>query len=144
MHAPDHPNATRVAEFFGALDAAADAEAAHAMMVDAFAEDAVWHHLGDCHHAASYEGRDAIIAELMAAMMADSGGTWKPALLHVCALGDEIVVAHMTEAAEIGGEHHEGHVAVTFRLVDGKIAEGVRMMDRSLDAHWAKAAPSAA
>jgi hypothetical protein len=32
---------------------------------------------------------------------------------------------------------------VTFRLVEGKIVEGVRMMDDSLDARWAKAAPAA-
>jgi ketosteroid isomerase-like protein len=144
MHGPDHPNATRVTEFYANLDAATDPAAAHAMMVDAFVEDAVWHHLGDCHHAATYEGRDAIITELMASMVEDSAGTWTPALLHVRALGDEIVVAHMTESAEIDGEHHEGHVAVTFKLIDGKIVEGVRMMDTSLDAHWAKAASATA
>lgn len=142
MTAPDHPNAARVAEFYAALDAATDPQAAHAMMVDAFAEDAVWHHLGRCHHAATYEGRAAIVTELMASMVQDSGGTWTPTLLHVRALGDELVVAHMTESAQIAGEHEEGHVAVTFKLVDGKIVEGVRMMDDSLDAHGAKAAPA--
>lgn len=140
----EHPNAARIAEFYATLDAAVDQDAAHAMMVDAFAEGAVWYHLGGCHHAATYEGRNAIITELMAAMVQDSGGTWTPTLIDVQAMGDELVVAHMTESAEIAGEHHEGHVAVTFKLVDGKIVEGVRMMDNSLDAHWAKAAPATA
>jgi hypothetical protein len=50
-------------------------------------------------------------------------------LVDVQALGDELVVAHMTESAEIGGEHHAGHVAVAFRLVDRK------RRGRPLDGH---------
>jgi uncharacterized protein (TIGR02246 family) len=107
MSAPEHPNAARVAEFYAAMEAAADEEAAQAMMVDAFAEDAVWCHLGGCHHAATYEGRHAIISELMAAMVQDSAGSWAPTLVHVRAMGDELVLAHMTESAQIAGEHHE-------------------------------------
>jgi ketosteroid isomerase-like protein len=142
MTAPEHPNATRIAEFFAVMDAADDPEAAYAMLLDAFAEDAVWHHLGACHHAGTYRGRQAIIAEIMTSMIQDSGGTYAPTLLDVYAMGDELVVAHMSESAQIAGEHGEGHVAVTFKLVGGKIVEGVRMMDDSLDAHWAKAAPA--
>jgi ketosteroid isomerase-like protein len=69
MTAPEHPNATRIAESFAVMDASTEPEAAYAVLVDAFAEDAVWHHLGDCHHAATYTGRDAIVNELMVAMM---------------------------------------------------------------------------
>jgi hypothetical protein len=77
----------------------------------------------------------------MTPMIQDSGGTYAPTLLDVYALGDELVVAHMSESAQIAGEHGAGNVAVTFKLVDGKIVEGVRMMDQDLDAHWARAAP---
>jgi ketosteroid isomerase-like protein len=144
MSGHEHPNADRVSEFYTTLAAATDGEAAHAMMVDAFAVDAVWHHLGECHHARTYEGRESIIADLMASMVSDSDGTWTPVPVSVQAFGDEIVVVHMSESADIHGERHAGSVAVTFRLVDGKIVEGVRMMDGSLDRHWAKAAPAPA
>jgi ketosteroid isomerase-like protein len=45
----------------------------------------------------------------------------------------------MKESAIIDGKHHEGHVLAVVQMVDGKIVEGVRLMDSELAGHWGAA-----
>jgi len=140
MPTEDHPNCEQIRDVFASFNNSAEPGEASTVLESAFAEDAVWHHLGgDSPHAGRYDGRDAII-NLMGNMFNDSGGTWRPTAVDVRAVGNELVLVDMTEHAEIDGTPHEGHVAVIFRVNDGKITEGIRMMERELDAHWGKAA----
>lgn len=141
--ASEHPNVTRVRALFSAFSATPP-EDAHQLILDAFHDDTVWHVLGAVDPLTGrYDGRSELIERVFHPMYEGSGYTWSVEPLEFIAAGDELVLVHMRETATIAGETHTGHVAVVLRMAGGRIAEGLRMPDSSLDGHWARAAASA-
>jgi ketosteroid isomerase-like protein len=138
--ASEHPNVVRVRELFRAFSTSDPAEA-HRIVLDAFHTDAVWHVLGTHDPLTGrYPSRTDLIERVFTPMYAATDYTWKVDPLSVVAAGDELVLVNMLESATIGGQTREGHVAVVLRLVDGKVVEGMRLPESSLDAHWSMAA----
>jgi ketosteroid isomerase-like protein len=132
----EHPNVSLIRSMFDAYhgpDGFGRAE-----LENGFAEDAVFYVIGEHPRGGRYEGIDGA-AQIVGNLVGDSSGTWRPLAMDLRAIGDEIVVLHVREGAEVAGVHHEGDVVVVVRFVDGKIVEGARFTDSELAEHWAKA-----
>jgi uncharacterized protein len=139
MTASEHPNVVQVRDLFRAFGSTDPAEA-HNIVLDGFHPDAVWHVLGNRDPLAGrYPNRSDLIERVFLPMYVASGYTWRVEPLSIFAAGDELVLVDMRESATIDGRTHEARVAVVLRLVDGKVVEGMRMPESSLDAHWSLA-----
>lgn len=138
MAEDEHPNVATVRQMFDAFS-----EGDHqglAGVAEHLHHDASLHVDGDATpYAGRYEGRNDIHRAL-GAKINDSDGTWRLTSFDAYPAGDELVLVHLIEKAEVGGTEHEGHVGYVVRLIDGKVADVVRMADSALDAHWGAAA----
>lgn len=91
---------------------------------DLLAEDVVFHYfnslLPDLH--GDYVGR-AGVQSFFDKLLHLTGKTFKPNVVSVTPMGDELVVVHRKQEISMGGQQIECDVVVVWRFVEGRIAE---------------------
>lgn len=92
--------------------------------VDILAEDIVFHYfnslLPDLH--GDYVGRAGVQA-FFDKLLQLTGETFKPNVVSIIPMGDELVVVHRKQEITMGDQQIESDVVVVWRFVDRKIAE---------------------
>ncbi|MEM7612497.1 MAG: nuclear transport factor 2 family protein [Pseudomonadota bacterium] len=111
----DHPN-VRILKLFDPTDVPGT--------VGVFAEDAVFHYynprLPDLH--GDYVGH-AGIRSFFDKLETMTGDAFRPNIVSINALGDELVVIHRKQQINMGACRIEVDVVVVWRIVEGQIAE---------------------
>lgn len=91
---------------------------------DVFAEDVIFHfynpHLPDLH--GDYVGRQAV-QSFFEKLRMTTGSNFRPNVVTINAVGDELVVVHRKQQINMDGRQLESDVVVVFRIVNGQIAE---------------------
>lgn len=100
----------------------------------AFADDIIFHfynpHLPDLH--GDYAGPQEV-RTFFKKLRAISGGEFRPNVVSINPIGDELVVVHRTQAINMDGHRLKSDVVVVFRIVNGKIGS----MGYPFDSHGA-------
>lgn len=94
---------------------------------ESFADDIVWHSLGQSRFSRDYTGREAVF-ELFGTLFEETGGTFRIELNEVLA-NDRVAVALTTNRAERLGRTLVYDEAAVFRTRDGKVAEAWLYVD---------------
>ena len=117
-----HPNEDLIRGTYEAF-AAGDLEA----VAESFADDIVWHSLGQSRFSRDYTGREDVFG-LFGTLFEETGGTFRIELNDVLA-NDERAVALTTNRGERLGRTLVYEEAAVFRLAAGKIAEAWLYVD---------------
>jgi ketosteroid isomerase-like protein len=128
----DHPNAKALKDGYAAFE-----KGDMAALTNLFAENVVWHLLGNNQLAGTYNGRDAVFATF--AKTAElTGGTFKIDLHDVVANDEHAVALTRANATREGRTLNSADIDV-YHMTDGKITEFWSFSEDSQksDAFWA-------
>jgi uncharacterized protein len=112
----EHPNVARIRDGYAAF-----AKGDFAVLNDLFAEDLLWHELGQNQLAGEYRGREAVYG-FFGKLMEVTEGTLRIDLGTVFA-DDEHGVAQVVLSASRGDHSVRADAAQVFHLRDGKVTE---------------------
>jgi quercetin dioxygenase-like cupin family protein/ketosteroid isomerase-like protein len=134
----DHPNATRVRRALEARARGKFDEEDSKIILEAFADDAVWHMTGKSAWAADVKGKDQLLARWR--MVAEASGGTFAVELHDLYADDEHAVGISTIRAARGDKKMEMPEIQVFHMTpEGKIKEfwGIAADEAARDAFWA-------
>jgi ketosteroid isomerase-like protein len=100
--------------------------------VAALADDVVWTIIGTTAWSRSYDGKGAVLAELLAPLAEQMDGTMRITAQRFIAEGDLVVVEAQGHNATKAGKRYENTYCWIFRMADGRIAEIKEYADTQL------------
>lgn len=100
--------------------------------MDALADDARWTVIGSSPWSRTYEGKRAIIDELMRPLFRQFADQYTARAIRVIAEDDSVVVEARGQATTNSGKPYNQTYCYVFRLSDGKVRELTEYMDTQL------------
>jgi ketosteroid isomerase-like protein len=101
-------------------------------LVDAMADDFRWTIAGNGRWSRSYEGKQAVLAELFPVLRARIEGRIKMIPQRILGDGDHVVVEARGDNMTKAGQRYDNSYCFVFRLAGGKLAEVTEYMDTEL------------
>lgn len=99
---------------------------------DAFAADVRWTNIGSTKFSGVYEGKEALIGELLGPLFEQLDGGIDATVDNVVAEGDYVVVQHRGRATTRDGTPYNNTYCHVFKIQGGKICEVTEYMDTEL------------
>jgi uncharacterized protein len=103
-----------------------------AALIEAFADDVVWHITGTTKFSRSYNGKEALINELVGPLFSQLEGPFKMTAERFIADDDYVAVECRGNVTTKMGTPYNNRYCMIFRLEDGKIKELTEYMDTQL------------
>lgn len=103
-----------------------------AALVEAFADDVVWHITGTTKFSRSYNGKETLLNELVGPLFSQLEGPFKMTAERIIADDDYVAVECRGNATTKMGTPYNNRYCMIFRLEDGKIKELTEYMDTQL------------
>jgi uncharacterized protein len=103
-----------------------------AALIEAFAEDVVWHITGTTKFSRSYSGKEALLNELVGPLFSQLEGPFKMTAERFIADDDYVAVECRGNVTTKMGTPYNNRYCMVFRLEDGKIKELTEYMDTQL------------
>ena len=100
--------------------------------MDALAEDARWTAIGSSPWARTYEGKEAIVDELMRPLFSQFADQYRARAITIVAEGDVVVVEARGEVMTKAGRSYNQSYCYVFRLADGRVRELTEYLDTDL------------
>ena len=100
--------------------------------VDAMADGFRWTIPGTTPWSRTYDGKQAVLAELLAPLRAQMAERMKTTAHHVMAEGDRVVVEARGSNITRAGRRYGNSYCFVFRLAEGKLQEVTEYMDTQL------------
>jgi ketosteroid isomerase-like protein len=100
--------------------------------VDSFADDIRWTVMGTTRWSKTYEGKQAVIAELLVPLSARFADQYTATAERIIAEGDHVVVEVRGRVTTKSGKPYNNTYCNIFRIVDGKVRELTEYMDTEL------------
>jgi ketosteroid isomerase-like protein len=112
-------------------------------LVEAMADDVRWIMMGTTKWSRTYEGKQAVLAELLAPLRAQLAGQYTASATRLVAEGDLVVAEVRGRVTTRGGKPYNNAYCFIFRIADGKVKEMTEYLDTDL-VNAVLAAPAAA
>jgi ketosteroid isomerase-like protein len=100
--------------------------------VEAMAEDVRWIMMGTTKWSRTYEGKQAVLAELLAPLRAQFAGQYTASATRLVAEGDLVVAEVRGRVTTRGGKPYNNAYCFIFRIADGKVKEMTEYLDTDL------------
>ena len=100
--------------------------------MDALADDARWTVIGSSSWSGTYEGKQAIVDQLMRPLFSQFAGQYTARAIGIVAEGDVVVVEARGQVNTKAGEPYNQSYCYVFRLADGKVSELTEYTDTEL------------
>jgi hypothetical protein len=101
-------------------------------LMDALADDASWTVIGSSPWSGTYEGKRAIVDELMRPLFRQFANQYTARAIRVIAEGDTVVVEARGEVTTKSGKPYNQTYCYVFQLADGKVRELTEYLDTEL------------
>jgi uncharacterized protein len=101
-------------------------------LIDAMAEDMRWTWMGTGRWAHTFEGKDAVVNELLAAVKETLSQSFEVIPHRFIAEGDHVVIEHSGRNTTLDGRPYHNKYCWVCRLADGKLRELREYMDTEL------------
>ena len=111
--------------------------------VEAMADDVRWIMLGTTKWSRTYEGKQAVLAELLAPLRAQFAGQYTASAIRLVAEGDLVVAEVRGRVTTKAGKPYNNAYCFIFKIAAGKVKEMTEYLDTDL-VNAALAAPAAA
>jgi uncharacterized protein len=102
------------------------------LLVDTMADDMQWSWMGSGRWSHTFEGKDAVVNELLAAVRATLSASFDVIPHHFVAEGDYVVVEHSGRNTTLDGQPYHNRYCWVCRFADGKLRELREYMDTEL------------
>ncbi|MGM9482169.1 nuclear transport factor 2 family protein [Roseateles sp. NT4] len=99
---------------------------------DAMAEDFSWTIAGHSAWSRSWQGREAVLQQLLAPLMKRFATRYRSHADHFIAEDDTVVVQYRGEVMTTGGEAYDNHYCMVYRVADGRLLSVTEYMDTDL------------
>lgn len=103
-----------------------------AALIEAFADDVVWHITGTTRFSRSYVGKEALLNELVGPLFSQLEPPFKMMAERFIADDNYVVVECRGDVTTKMGTPYNNRYCMVFRLADGKIKELTEYMDTNL------------
>ena len=100
--------------------------------MDSLGEDIRWTVTGTSAWSRTYEGKRAVIDELMRPLFSQFAGPYKNAASHIIADGDHVVVECQGNVTTKSGKPYNQTYCYVCRMADGKVRELTEYLDTEL------------
>ena len=111
--------------------------------VEAMAEDVRWIMMGTTKWSRTYEGKQAVLAELLAPLRAQFAGQYTASATRLIAEGDLVVAEVRGRVTTKAGKPYNNAYCFIFEIAEGKVKEMTEYLDTDL-VNAALAEPAAA
>jgi len=111
--------------------------------VEAMADDVRWSMMGTTKWSRTYEGKQAVLAELLAPLRAQFAGQYTAIATRLIAEGDLVVAEVRGRVTTKAGKPYNNAYCFIFKIAGGKVKEMTEYLDTDL-VNTALAAPAAA
>ena len=101
-------------------------------LLETLAEDIRWTVIGTTKFSRTFEGKQAVINELLAPLRSQIEGRIKVAAHRVLADGDYVVVEARGQASTKAGTRYDNTYCWVYRMADGKVQEATEYVDTEL------------
>jgi ketosteroid isomerase-like protein len=109
--------------------------------VEAMADDMRWIMMGTTKWSRTYEGKQAVLAELLAPLRAQFAGQYTASATRLVAEGDLVVAEVRGRVTTKAGKPYNNAYCFIFKIADGKVKEMTEYLDTDL-VNAALAAPA--
>lgn len=99
---------------------------------DAMAEDFSWTIAGHSAWSRRWDGREAVLQDLLAPLMKRFATRYRSHAEHFIAEGDSVVVQCRGEVQTTAGEAYDNHYCMVYRVTDGRLRSVIEYMDTDL------------
>jgi uncharacterized protein (TIGR02246 family) len=103
--------------------------------MDALADDARWTVSGSSPWSGTYEGKQAIVSELMRPLFSQFAGQYRARAIRILAEDDVVVVEARGEVMTKAGTPYNQAYCYVFQLEDGRVRELTEYLDTDLVNH---------
>ncbi len=100
--------------------------------MDALADDARWTVIGSSPWSRTYDGKQAIVDELMRPLFQQFAGQYTARAIRTVAEDDVVVVEARGQVTTKSGKPYNQTYCYVFNLVDGKVRELIEYLDTDL------------
>ena len=99
---------------------------------EAMAEDFSWTIAGHSAWSRRWQGREAVLGELLAPLMKRFATRYRSQAEHFIAEDDTVVVQCRGEVRTTAGEAYDNHYCMVYRVADGRLRSVIEYMDTDL------------
>jgi len=103
-----------------------------APLVESMAEDVRWTITGNTAWSGTYQGKQAVLGELLGPLRARFAGRYRATAQRFIAEGDQVVVEVQGQVTTKTGLPYNNRYCFIYRLVDGKVLELTEYLDTEL------------
>lgn len=102
------------------------------LFVESMADDFRWHLTGSTRWSKTYEGKQAVLTELLAPLRKRIAGRVKTVPQRLIADGEFVAVEARGDNTTVSGKPYNNRYCFIFRVVDGKLREVTEYFDTEL------------